>query len=146
MERMTKENITEESIASRESELKQLKSKEAELIELVMQMQEVDRKINELDATINRNERELTPPPSVLSLGSMYDWDDYFAESREWIRNNEEQNKRKRDLDDLKAKREEISSKIVELVPSTYHDIQIVFKDNRRISVNGNRVTTYNAY
>ena len=43
-------------------------------------------------------------------------------------------------LESLKKERKEIESKIIPLVPSSYHDIQIIVFSSRRITISGENV------
>lgn len=117
MGEITREDITPEFIAAFESDLKLLESKEAELTELVDRLKIVDSEIKTL-----RTKSVQTKPPlpgGVLSLEEKPLWGSFIGELKRYAHDNEELTKLKNELDDLTDERNEIRTKILEIVPES---------------------------
>ena len=80
--------------------------------------------------------------PSVLDLADKdnLSWNNYFEETNQRIQEKKDRESLGKQLEILRKERKEIESKIIPLVPSSYHDIQIIVFTSRRITISDENV------
>jgi hypothetical protein len=143
MVEITKGDITPEFIATLETDLKLLKSKEPELATFVNRLITLEGKMKTISAKISANDETKPPRPGgVLSLEENHPWSNFIAELKRCAENNAERTKLECELEVLTAEQKDITTKIIEIVPTSvrYYKPQIKAKQFT-INVYHDRVT-----
>jgi hypothetical protein len=133
--------VTEEYITKSENDLNQILSIESTLSEYAASLYEIEGARNKLKNEVQTRKRSPPSPPDMINLGNPYGWKEYLAKCRDWIQKNKEVDKMNEELKGLDAKYDDISSQIIKSLPSEYHNIRMMFKNQKAIYINDGMVT-----